>query len=113
MFLAEVMADEDIQGIQYDEARDTCICPEGKELQRWAVQQREGKPPLIVYRGESCRECPVRKRCTAGKACTVSRDRRESLMEAMREKAERRRGKTDLYPAGIHGGAGFRGYKME
>jgi len=42
MFLAEVMADEDIQGIQYDEARDTCICPEGKELQRWAVQQREG-----------------------------------------------------------------------
>jgi len=33
MFLAEVMADEDIQGIQYDEARDTCLCPEGKELQ--------------------------------------------------------------------------------
>ena len=78
---------------QYDEARDTYICPEGKELKRWAVQKREGKPPLIVYRGESCRECPVRKRCTAGKARTVSRDGREPLMEAMREKLRSEEGK--------------------
>jgi len=78
---------------QYDEARDTYICPEGKELKRWAVQKREGKPPLIVYRGKSCRECPVRKRCTAGKARTVSRDGREPLMEAMREKLRSEEGK--------------------
>jgi transposase len=78
---------------QYDEARDTYICPEGKELKRWAVQKREGKPPLIVYQGESCRECPVRERCTRGETRTVSRDGREPLMEAMREKLRSDEGK--------------------
>jgi transposase len=77
----------------YDGARDTYICPEGKELKRWAEQKREGKPPLIVYRGESCRECPVRKCCTTGKARTVSRDGREPIMEAMREKLRSEEGK--------------------
>jgi len=77
----------------YDEARDTYICPEGKELKRWAEQKRDGKPPLIVYRGESCKECPVRKRCTTGKSRTVSRDGREPIMEAMREKLRSEEGK--------------------
>jgi transposase len=71
---------------RYDEATDAYICPEGKELKRWAEQKREGKPPLIVYRGESCRECSVRERCTTGETRTVSRDGRESLLEAMRQK---------------------------
>ena len=71
---------------RYDEARDSYICPEGKELKRWAEQKREGKPPLLLYRGESCRECPVRERCTTGKARIVSRDGREPLLEAMRQK---------------------------
>jgi len=79
--------------LRYDEARDTYICPEGKELKRWAEQKREGKPPLIVYRGESCRECPVRQQCTAGEARTVSRDGREPLLEAMRQKLRSEEGK--------------------
>jgi len=78
---------------RYDEARDAYICPEGKELKRWAEQKREGKSLLIVYRGESCRECPVRERCTRGEARTVSRDGREPLMEAMRQKLRTEEGK--------------------
>ena len=78
---------------QYDEWRDVYICPEGKELKRWAEQKREGKPPLILYRGESCRECPVRERCTTGETRTVSRDGREPLLEAMRQKLRSEEGK--------------------
>jgi len=78
---------------RYDEARDTYICPEGKELKQWAEQKREGKPPLLLYRGESCRECPVRERCTTGEARTVSRDGREPLLEAMRQKLRSEDGK--------------------
>jgi len=48
----------------YGEMRDTYICPEGKELKRWAEQKREGKPSLLLYRGESCRECAVKERFT-------------------------------------------------
>ena len=34
---------------RYDETRDTYICPEGKELKRWAEQRREEKPPLLLF----------------------------------------------------------------
>jgi transposase len=78
---------------RYDEARDTYICPEGKELKRWAEQKREGKPPLILYRGESCRECAVKEQCTRGETRTVSRDGREPLLEAMRQKLRTEEGK--------------------
>jgi len=78
---------------EYDEETDTYICPEGKELKRWTEQKREGKPPLVLYRGESCRECPVRERCTTGEIRTVSRDGREPLLEAMRQKLRTEEGK--------------------
>ena len=78
---------------RYDEVRDTYICPEGKDLKRWAEQKREGKPPLLLYRGESCRECAVRERCTTGEVRTVSRDGREPLLEAMRQKLRSEEGK--------------------
>lgn len=77
----------------YDEAKDTCICPEGKALKRWAEQKRDGKTPLIVYRGESCRQCWVREQCTRGETRTVSRDRREPLLEAMSQKLRSEEGK--------------------
>ncbi len=31
--------------------RDKWVCPEGKELKRWAEQKREGKPSLLLSRG--------------------------------------------------------------
>ncbi|HAZ31349.1 MAG TPA: hypothetical protein DCY61_01405 [Dehalococcoidia bacterium] len=65
--------------------RDNYICPEG-ELKRWTEHKREGKPPLVLYRGESCRECVVRKQCTTGETRTVSRDGHKPLLEAMRQK---------------------------
>jgi len=78
---------------RYDEARDTYICPEGKELKRWAEQKREGKSPLILYRGESCKECAVKEQCTKGERRMVSRDGREPLLEAMRQKLRTEEGK--------------------
>jgi hypothetical protein len=40
--------------------RDTFMCPEGKDLRRWVEQRRDGKPPVLLYRRESCRECAVK-----------------------------------------------------
>lgn len=77
----------------YDEARDTYICPEGKLLKGWVEQKRKDKPPLILYRGDSCRECAVRKRCTTGEVRIISRDGRERLLQAMREKLQSEEGK--------------------
>ena len=78
---------------RYDEVRDTYTCPEGKELKRWAEQKREGKPSLLLYRGESCRECAVKERCTTGEVRTVSRDGREPLLEVMRDKLRSEEGR--------------------
>jgi len=77
----------------YDEESDVYICPEGHELSRWVEQKREGKPPLILYRGQSCKECAVRESCTAGEVRTISRDGREPLLEAMRQKLRTEEGK--------------------
>jgi transposase len=78
---------------RYDKERDTYVCPEGKELKRWAEHKREGKPPLILYRGECCKGCAVRERCTTGEARIVSRDGRELLLEAMRQKLRSEEGR--------------------
>jgi len=71
---------------RYDRIRDVYICPEGRNLRRLQEMKQQGKPPLIIYRGESCRECAVKGECTQGPARRVSRDERESLLEMMREK---------------------------
>jgi transposase len=71
---------------RYDQTRDVYICPEGKNLRRYQEMKRQGKPPFIIYRGESCRGCAVKKECTRGPARRITRDGRESLLGAMREK---------------------------
>jgi transposase len=71
---------------QYDQIRDVYICPEGKNLKRYQEIKRLGKPPFIIYRGESCKGCAVKEECTTGPARRITRDGRESLVEAMREK---------------------------
>ena len=78
---------------RYDKGQDVYVCPPGKELRRWTEQKRDGKPPLVVYRGESCGECAVKEQCTRGVARTVSRDGREPLLETMREKLRSEEGK--------------------
>ena len=71
---------------QYDQIRDVYICAEGKNLKRYQEIKRLGKPPFIIYRGESCKGCAVKAECTTGSARRITRDGRESLLKAMREK---------------------------
>jgi transposase len=78
---------------QYDRMRDVYICPEGRNLRRLQELKREGKPPMIIYRGESCRGCAVKRECTRGPARRITRDGREDLLEAMREKLRSEEGR--------------------
>jgi len=78
---------------QYDEMRDVYICPEGQDLKRYQEMKRKGKPPFIVYRGKFCKGCAVREECTKGPARRITRDGRESLVEAMREKLRSEEGR--------------------
>jgi transposase len=78
---------------QYDQARNVYICPEGKSLKRYQEMQRRGKPPFVIYRGESCKGCAVKEECTTGPARRITRDGRENLVEAMREKLRSEEGR--------------------
>lgn len=79
---------------RYDQARDIYICPEGRNLRRFQELKRQGKPPFIIYRGgESCWGCAVKRECTRGPARRITRDGRERLVEAMREKLRSEQGR--------------------
>jgi len=78
---------------EYDEKPDTYWCPVGKPLSFYSQGKREGKEPLRIYRGEECGSCVVREKCTKGQVRTVTRDGREWLMEAMRQKLKTPEGK--------------------
>jgi hypothetical protein len=69
------------------------ICPEAKNLKRYQEMKRQGKPPFIIYRGESCNGCAVKNECTKAPARRITRDGREKLMEAMREKLRSQEGR--------------------
>ena len=88
---------------QYDQTRDVYICPEGRYLKRYQEMKRQGKPPFIIYRGKSCKGCAVKEECTKGPARRITRDGRENLVEAMREKLRSEEGreiyKKRLYTA--------------
>jgi hypothetical protein len=55
--------------------------------------KRKGKPLFIIYRGESCKGCAVKRECTKHPARRITGDGRESLVEAMREKLRAEEGK--------------------
>jgi transposase len=78
---------------QYDQARDVYTCPEGQNLKRYQEMKRKDKPPFIIYRGESCKGCTVKEECTKGSARRITRDGRENLAEAMREKLRSEQGR--------------------
>jgi transposase len=78
---------------QYDQMRDVYICPEGRNLKRYQEMKRQGKPVFIIYRGKSCKGCAVKEECTTGPARRITRDGRESLVEAMRAKLRSEEGK--------------------
>jgi len=78
---------------RYDQERNVYICPEGRNLRRFQELKRQGKPPFIIYRGESCRGCAVKMECTRGPARRITRDGRERLVETMREKLRSEEGR--------------------
>ena len=78
---------------RYDQTRDVYICPEGKDLKRYQEMKRKGKPPFIIYRGKFCKGCAVKEECTTGPVRRITRDGRESLVEAMREKLRSEKGR--------------------
>jgi transposase len=78
---------------EYDKVNDIYWCPEGKVLSLYTEVQREGQEPLSIYRGQGCGSCLVRAKCTKGAVRTVTRDGREGLMEAMRDKLKTPEGK--------------------
>ena len=75
--------------------------------------KRKGKPPFIIYRGKFCKGCVVKEECTTGPARRITRDGRESLVEAMREKLRSEGGKRNLQETPLYGRAGHRKYEME
>jgi transposase len=77
----------------YDQMRDVYICPEGRNLKRYQEMKRQSKPPFIIYRGKSCKGCPVKEECTTGPARRITRDGREGLVEAMRAKLRSEEGR--------------------
>jgi len=79
---------------RYDGERDIYLCPEGKELKRWQERKREGKPPLVLYRGQACSSCEQLGRCASGKSRIVSRDGREPFLELMRGRLRSEEGKA-------------------
>jgi transposase len=81
---------------QYEQTRDVYICPEGQILKRYQEMKRRGKLAFIVYRGKACKGCAAKERCTSGPARRITRDGRESLVEAMRAKLRSEEGK-DIY----------------
>ena len=78
---------------QYDQMKDVYVCPEGQNLKRYQEMKRKGKPPFIIYRGKFCKGCAVKEECTTGPARRITRDGRESLVEAMREKLRSEEGR--------------------
>jgi transposase len=50
------------QCFAYDEERDVCICPQGRELRRRRELTHNGRE-YVVYEGVGCRECGARGEC--------------------------------------------------
>jgi hypothetical protein len=73
----------------YDEQRDVCIRPEGKELPFY--KERDSDEGVVsrkqwIYKGNECISCSVVAQCTKVKYRTIAREKREPLQEEMRRR---------------------------
>ena len=85
------------ENFQYNEEQDIYICPEGKVLPFY--KERDSERGVIkrrqwIYKGKDCASCLVRTQCTKMAARTISREKREELQEAMRERLSSAEGKA-------------------
>jgi hypothetical protein len=49
----------------HDAARRVVICPQGRELVRKGVRQKDGREVEIYRNRAACKDCPVRAQCTS------------------------------------------------
>jgi transposase len=68
---------------------DEYECPAGERLRRRANSHDHGKP-IARYWTLNCGQCPLKPKCTTGKERRVSRWEREDVLDAMRERVDRR-----------------------
>jgi transposase len=88
------------ENFTYDKERDLYICPEGKELQFYKERDSEkGAIPRKqwLYKGSECLRCSVSSQCTKAKYRTIAREKREPLLEQMRQRLFTNEGKRRLH----------------
>lgn len=68
---------------------DEYQCPAGERLTRHGTREEYGKQ-ITRYWTSNCGQCALKSKCTIGKERRVSRWEREDVLEAMRDRLERR-----------------------
>ena len=68
---------------------DEYQCPAGERLTRHGTREEVGKQ-ITRYWTSNCGQCALKSKCTTGKERRVSRWEREDVLEAMRERLDRR-----------------------
>lgn len=71
----------------YNSENNTYICPAGYELPQVSQTNARGKSKVVYRNRKACENCPVKSRCTEGRARTVSRlIENEDALERNRER---------------------------
>lgn len=81
---------------KYDKERDVYLCPEGKELGFMHTATHHGKK-MRFYKSKGCMSCKARRLCTRNKdGRIITRWEHEEILEEMRERVRKERGKVKL-----------------
>jgi hypothetical protein len=91
-WIAAVATDKGIYAIeqfQYQDDKDEFICPQGKTLRYWGIQQHSKQH---AYRASpsDCRQCPVKAQCTRASYRSLSYHIYESSIEIARRHTQTR-----------------------
>ncbi len=79
----------DKEDFHYIAEDDEYQCPAGERLRRRTNTHDHGKP-VARYWTLNCGGCALKSQCTTGKERRVSRWEREDVLDAMRERVDRR-----------------------
>ena len=79
----------DKQDFRYITEDDEYECPAGERLARRTNTHDRGKP-VARYWALNCATCALKRKCTTGKERRVTRWEREEVLDAMRERLDRR-----------------------
>lgn len=81
---------------KYNKDEDFYTCPEGKRLKFSRKKEEEDsngkRREMFFYKGEGCKECPFIEACSNSKVRIIYRDRREDLIDKMRERLKSKEG---------------------